>query len=135
MCYYITSAACTTIIHIFHSTINGNKKEFNATTTPSILQTKTTINKHITIIRPAPQVSTRKGHQHPEIGMPTLRKNCSHARDSPPIRHPCNHLKSSRPVHLLRANWDTVEPSLTPSERIAAVFFRKSQQPVGASSG
>ena len=39
----------------FHSTVNANKKEFNATTTSSILQTKTTINKHITTITPAPQ--------------------------------------------------------------------------------
>ena len=72
------SAACTTIIHIFHSTINGNKKEFNATTTPSILQTKTTINKHITTIRSAPQVGTQKGHQKPEITMPPLQGRIAH---------------------------------------------------------
>ena len=62
----------------FHSTIYANKKEFNATTTPSILQTKTTINKHITTIRPAPQVSTRKKTRHPEIGMPPLRGRITH---------------------------------------------------------
>ena len=45
--YYYTSN--------FYSPYNANKKELNATTTPSILQTTTTISKHITIIGPALQ--------------------------------------------------------------------------------
>ena len=65
-----------------HSTVNANKKEFNATTTPSILQTKTTINKHITTIKPAPQVGTQKGHQQPEITMPPLQGRIAHVPET-----------------------------------------------------
>ena len=84
----------------FHYTINANKKEFNATTAPSILQTNTTINKHITTIRPAPQVSTRKGHQHPEIGMPPLQGRIAHM------------LETVRQFVIHVITWKVVVPSI-----------------------